>query len=68
MTETATRILRDFATLPPEEQSWLLAELVRQCDVTAELDLSDAALVSLADSLFVSLDARETDDDSPATR
>ena len=62
MSETATKLLATFELLPPDEQHELLAEMLRRSGELQVSLLKDESLVELADDLFQTLDAEESND------
>lgn len=60
MSETASRLLAAFESLPLQEQHELLTEMLRRGGELPETILSDNQLVVLADDLFQTLDAEES--------
>ena len=65
MTEAAAQLLATFETLDPQEQHVLLTELLRRTGELPDTLLSDEHFVGLADELFQTLDAEESDDSQP---
>ena len=63
MSETALQLLAMFESLPAEEQHELLIAMLRRTNELPESVLSDQQLVHLADDLFQTLDAEESDGD-----
>jgi len=61
MSHVAEQILETFDSLPREEQHEILAELLRRSGELPENFLTDDRLSSLADDLFQTLDAEESD-------
>lgn len=65
MSETAAQFVAAFETLSAREQHEVLAELLRRsCSIT-DAQLSDEHLVDVANQVFASLDAEESDVDVP---
>ncbi len=62
MSETATNLLATFELLPPQEKHELLTEMLRRSGELRETFLTDASLMGLADDLFRTLDAEESND------
>jgi len=60
VSETATQLLATFDLLPPLEKHELLAEMLRRSGELEESFLTDESLVGLADELFETLDAEES--------
>lgn len=60
MTETAALLLATFESLPPQEKHDVLTEMLRRGGELPETSLTDDDLVGLADTLFQSLDAEES--------
>ena len=61
MSEIATQILNSFLSLPESEQHDVLLTLLRTSSELSTSALSDEHLVSLAEEVFLSLDAEEAD-------
>ncbi len=59
MTDTAIQLLATFESLPAHEQHELLIAMLRRTGELPDAILTDDQLVSLADELFQSLDAKE---------
>ena len=68
MSETAAQLLATFDSLPPQEQHELLTEMLRRSSELPDALLTDDHLVGLADDLFQTLDAEESDDRKPGTK
>ncbi len=68
MSETTSQLLATFDSLPPNEQHELLVALLRKSGELPDTLFSEDALVELADEIFQSLDAGESDDDSRESR
>ena len=68
MSEIANQLLAAFDALPPSDQSAVVAELLRRTVRSESGDVSDDALVVLADSLFLELDADEAGHGKSETR
>ena len=60
MTEIAAQLLATFASLPPQEQHELVAEMLRRSGELPETLLTDDELTGLADELFQALDREES--------
>ena len=60
MSDTATQLLATFESLPEKEQHELLIAMLRRSGELPETMLSDDQLVVIADDLFQSLDAEES--------
>ncbi len=61
MSDAATQLLATFESLPPKEQHELLIALLRLSGELPDTIVSDDQLVGLADELFQTLDAEESD-------
>ena len=61
MTETTSKLLATFESLPPKEQHELLVAMLRRTGELPDTIVSDDQLVGLADELFQMLDAEESD-------
>jgi hypothetical protein len=61
MSNTATQLLATFDSLPSREQHEVVTAMLERCGELPDRLLSDDELVGLADELFQSLDAKETD-------
>ena len=68
MTETTSKLLAEFDTLPPNEQHELLVAMLRRTGDLPDSVVSDKELVGLADVLFQELDAEESDGGDPDAR
>ena len=62
MSETAAQLLNTFSSLPAREQHEVMLALLRSSGELPASALSDDQLVSLADEVFLSLDAEEAND------
>ncbi len=62
MSETAAHLLATFESLAPQEQHQLLTEMLRRSGELPDTFLRDDHLAGLADDLFQTLDAEESDD------
>jgi len=60
MSETATQLLATFESLPPKERHELLIAMLRSSGELPDTIVSDDQLVGMADELFQSLDAEES--------
>ena len=61
MSDTAVQLLAAFASLPEGEQHELLITMLRRSGEMPDTIVSDEQLVGLADELFQTLDAEESD-------
>jgi len=61
MTASAQEILDSFDALADAEKHQVAVQILRRYQGALEGDVSDAALVMLADELFQALDAEEQD-------
>jgi len=68
MSETATQLLATFESLPAKEQHELLIVLLRRSGELPDTIVSDDQLVEIADELFQSLDAEESNGDDADAR
>ena len=68
MSHTATQLLATFDSLPPEEQHEVVTAMLQRCGELPDRCLSDDELVVLADELFQTLDAEESDADARESR
>jgi len=68
MSETATQLLATFESLPAKEQHELLIAMLRRSGELPDTILSDDQLVGIADELFQTLDAEESNGDDTDTR
>lgn len=59
MTEAVPSILTSFEALPEAEKHATVVEILRRFGAGHEGDLSEAALVGLAEELFLALDTRK---------
>ena len=62
MSETAAQLLDTFSSLPAKEQHEVMLALLRNSGELPASALTDDQLVSLAEEVFLSLDAEETND------
>ncbi|MGV3486725.1 MAG: hypothetical protein ACO1RT_20070 [Planctomycetaceae bacterium] len=60
MSDTATQLLATFESLPEKEQHELLIAMLRRSGELPDTLLRDDQLVALADQLFQTLDAEES--------
>ena len=60
MSETATQLLATFESLPPKEQHELLIAMLRRSGELPDTVVTDDQLVGIADELFQTLDAEES--------
>ena len=68
MSELGVQILESFDSLPIEEQHEVLTAMLRRTGELPGTLLSDENLVELADKLFQTLDAEESDGGDSGTR
>ncbi len=68
MSETATQLLAAFESLPANEQHELLIAMLRRSGELPDTILSDDQLVGIADELFQTLDAEESNGDDSDSR
>ena len=61
MTAEAQNVIATFETLPDEEKREVLAKLMRMAGQLEYPEVSDDALVAIADDLFREYDRRESD-------
>ena len=64
MSETALQLLATFESLPESEQHEVLTQMLRSSGELPDTALSDLDLTAVADDLFYSLDAEESDGES----
>jgi hypothetical protein len=64
MPDTATQLLATFQSLPLKEQHELLVAMLRQSGELPDTIVSDDQLVTIADELFQTLDADESNGDA----
>ena len=64
MTETANQVLIAFDALSPDDRREVAAALLRRVIDTAPLEVSDEALLAVAEGMFLELDAAESQDDT----
>ena len=60
MSDTATQLLATFESLPAKEQHALLIAMLRRSGELPDTMVSDDQLVGIADELFQTLDAEES--------
>ncbi len=60
MSDTATQLLATFESLPEKEQHELLIAMLRRSGELPDTLVSDEQLVGIADQLFQTLDAEES--------
>ena len=60
MSDTASQLLATFASLPANEQHELLIAMLRRSGELPDTILTDDQLVGIADELFQTLDAEES--------
>ena len=68
MSETATQLLATFESLPAKEQHELLIAMLRRSGELPDMIVSDDQLVGIADELFQTLDAEESNGDDADAR
>lgn len=68
MTDTASRLLTAFESLSAREQHELLIAMLRRNGELPDTIVSDDQLVGIADELFQTLDAEESDGDDADSR
>ncbi|MCG8585881.1 MAG: hypothetical protein MI757_14330 [Pirellulales bacterium] len=68
MTDATAHLLATFDSLPPGEQHALLAAMLRRSGELPDTLMTDDQLVSVADELFQTLDAEESDADNSDAR
>ncbi len=68
MSEIASQILNSFSSLPETEQHEVLVALLRSSGELPSSELTDEDLVSLAEEVFLRLDAEEVQDGQSDTR
>ena len=61
MSEIATQLLSTFESLPAKEQHELLITMLQRSGELPDTMVFDAQLVGIADELFQTLDAEESD-------
>ena len=60
MSDTAAQLLATFESLPEQEQHELLVAILRRSGELPDTVVSDDQLVGIADELFQTLDAEES--------
>ena len=68
MTETAAQLIAAFDSLPAKEQHELLIEMLRRSGELPDTIVSDDQLVGIADGLFRTLDAEESNGNDADSR
>ena len=68
MSETATQLLATFESLTASEQHELLIAMLRRSGELPDTIVSDDQLVGIADELFQTLDAEESNGDDADAR
>ena len=68
MSEAASQLLTQFESLPVDEQHELLIAMLRRGGELPDTIVSDDQLVGIADELFQTLDAEESDGDETDSR
>jgi len=68
MSDTATKLLATFELLPAEERHELLIAMLRSSGELPDAIVSDDQLVEIADELFQSLDAEESNGNGTDSR
>lgn len=68
MSDAALQLLATFDSLPANEQHELLIAMLRRSGELPEAVLTDDQLVGIADELFQTLDAEESDGDKADSR
>jgi hypothetical protein len=68
MSDAALKLLATFDSLPPNEQHELLIAMLRRSGELPETVVTDDQLVGIADELFQTLDAEESDGDKADSR
>jgi hypothetical protein len=68
MTDAASRLLTAFESLPAKEQHELLIAMLRRSGELPDTIVSDDQLVAIADDLFQTLDAEESDGNDADSR
>ncbi len=61
MTDTATQLLATFDSLPPKEQHEIMTVMLRRSGELPDTLITAEGLAGLADELFQTLDAEESD-------
>lgn len=68
MSDAASQLLATFESLPANEQHELLIAMLRRSGELPDTIVSDDQLVEIADELFQTLDAEESDGDVSNSR
>ncbi|TWU08174.1 hypothetical protein [Stieleria varia] len=68
MSDAASQLLATFESLPANEQHELLIAMLRRSGELPDTIVSDDQLVEIADELFQTLDAEESDGDVSISR
>jgi len=68
MSDTATQLLATFQSLPANEQHELLIVMLRRGGELPDTVVLDDQLVDMADELFQTLDAEESNGDDAESR
>ena len=68
MSNDASQLLASFESLPANEQHELLTAMLRRAGELPDTIVSDDQLVGIADELFQTLDAEESDGDDSDSR
>ncbi len=68
MTETASKLVETFFSLPADEQHEVVVEILRYSGEMPSSPMSDDDLVAIADELFQSLDEEEADGNHASSR
>ena len=68
MTDAADHLVAAFDALSPSHRQEVAAALLRRVLDEVPSDVSEDALVTVAENLFLELDAAESDDGEPQTR
>jgi hypothetical protein len=68
MSEIASQFVNSFSSLPEAAQHEVLVALLRRSGELPSSELSDEALVGIAEEVFLRLDAEEAQDGQSATR
>lgn len=68
MSDSVSQLLAEFESLPANEQHQLLIAMLRRSGKLPDTIVSDDQLVGIADELFQTLDAEESDGDDADSR
>jgi hypothetical protein len=68
MSDAASQLLATFESLPANEQRELLIAMLRHSGEIPDTIVTDDQLVGIADELFQTLDAEESDGDNAESR